>query len=158
MREVERSDFFGFIQGDLLSYLDFNHAKTFLKDNVTETEWNDSRETKPPLEVAKNYLPFAWEIANNCRGISASRAVNHFEVWLWLAGIEGFHDIADEEYEYYGKPVLVLVSIILDFPWKDHDQGGWVNSEDGPAHEPSADEIQRLTEIAVRLKGELSND
>ncbi len=155
MKELEREDFFGVIRGDLLYYLDFTHAKPFLKDGVTEADWNDSRDTKPPLEVAKNYLPFAWDKANNCRGLSANRSVNHFEAWLWLAGIDGFHKVSDSEYEYYGKPVLVIVSIILDFPWRDHDRDGWVNDEGGPFYEPSDGEIQRLTEIANELKKEI---
>jgi hypothetical protein len=124
------NDFFGVQQTDMLAFLPFEFAKPYLDEGVTEELFVNSVKSivdAGPLAELKDYLPFAWEKANDCRGLSAGRSLDHIKTWLWLAGFES--DKYFEKYSHYGKQQLVFASILVDFDWKDHDNRRWVNSE-----------------------------
>ena len=74
-------------------------------------------------------MGFAWDKANNRRGLSSGRSIDHMRTWLWL---DGKDDLAEqiEDYEYYGKPQLVAVCNEYGIDWKQYDDGEWVNNED----------------------------
>ena len=117
-----KDDFWGWQTMDLLSYLDFEHAKEFLKDGVTKEEFSEPLEMSKEaiLQCMEDYMEFAWEKANNCRGISAARSMDHYSIWVWLLGdeyVDKFGDLTD--YEYYGKDNLV--KICEEFGW-DHSK------------------------------------
>ncbi len=95
-------DFFGFEITDYLIRLPFAQAKEFLKPDAPEEGWKIYE--KPPLEELREYMDFAWDKANNNRGISASRSVAHCRAWLWLAGREDVGDILEDHHKLYGKP------------------------------------------------------
>lgn len=128
------SDFFGVQSNDLLTYLPYEHAKPFLKDGTNsdsfENAISDSRR-KGPLAELKEYLDFAWDKANNCRGLSAGRSLDHIKTWLWLAGFDV--DSHFEDYNCYGKKQLVMASLMVDFDWRAHDDGRWTNGESEPS-------------------------
>lgn len=107
MNEIKDDDFFGFETGDLVDYLDFEHAQPFLQEDVVKKQWED-RDKFTPEERIKDYMNFAWEKANNKRGISASRSISHMRAWLWLAGNQELLDFSNEDDNYapYGKPIL----------------------------------------------------
>jgi hypothetical protein len=132
MKAVEDSDFFGFQRSDLIDDLPFENAKEYLKDGVTAEEW-DGREKRTPEERIRDYMPFAWDKANGCRGLSAGRSVEHMKTWLWLDSKDELSDKLETVYEFYGKPCLVLVCKEYGIDWKALDDGNWVNEEDGPA-------------------------
>lgn len=124
--------FLDFQGGDLLPYMDYEDAKPFLKEGVTAQELTDARDSLGgPIKETIDYLPFAWEKANDCRGLSAGRSVDHLKAWLWLAGYDVDDDF-DRRYQYYGKPCLVTASELVGFDWRAHDDGVWRNDEDGP--------------------------
>lgn len=126
---IKEDDFFGFETGDLIEYLDFDHAKEFLKPEVTKKEWNKNCKTLKTAEAQIfEYIPFAWDKANNCRGLSAGRSMNHMRAWLWLAG-ETDLSRACEHYNYYGKPNLVDICEKYEIDWKMLDDGEWRNNE-----------------------------
>lgn len=129
IKEVEADDFFGFQRGDLVDFLDYENAKPFLKDGVTAEHWAEQHTKRTATECVLDYLPFGWEKANDQRGLSASRSVEHLKAWLWLAGYDDASDVFDDVYEYYGKPCLVVASEIIGFDWASHDDGCWTNSE-----------------------------
>jgi hypothetical protein len=124
-----QGQFLNFQGGDLLVRMKYETAKPYLKEGVTEADFAAAQTHPDPLDEARDYLPFAWDKANNCRGISANRSVDHFRAWLWLAGYD-IDDDFDRRYEFYGKPVLVTVSDMLGFAWREHDDGKWRNGED----------------------------
>ena len=119
-------DLFGTQSGDLLEFLPYEHAQPYLKVGVSPAQWDEAKAKMGPLAMAREYLPFAWEKANGCRGLSAARSMYHFQSWLWLAGID---DPDLENYEQYGKPQLVMISEALDFDWRAHDNGIWSDDE-----------------------------
>jgi len=132
IREVEQNDWLGTQVSDLLVHLPFDEARAWLKPEATREEW-DALEPKDPLDCIREYLDFAWGKANDCRGISAGRSLDHLKAWLWLAGFDDLVEQHFETYSHYGKKQLVIGSLIVGFDWKAHDNGDWVNSEDGPS-------------------------
>lgn len=151
IEEVKASDFFGATRGDLIEALEFENAKPFLKEGVTAGEWtwNDAQGVR---KAAIEYMEFAWGKANDCRGLSASRSVDHYRAWMWLLGSDEFEKLADDEYEFYGQPVLVIAATALGVDWRALDNGWWTNSEDeDDGGIPDTDEVNRLEEIGKRI-------
>ena len=110
-------DFFGFELTDLLIRLPFELAKPFLNPDVKGEDWKvQPRDRDSVLKEMLEYMPFAWDKANNCRGLSAVRSMSHYTAWVWLAG----DDLGDlTEYEFYGKDNLVKIC----------DHYGWDSSQ-----------------------------
>lgn len=107
LERIERlsiGDLFGFETSDLIASLPYEQAKPYLNADVRPEQWMpDSLERDDIIQRMKGYMPFAWEKANNCRGISAARSLAHFMSWLWLAG-DDLGDLLD--YQWYGKDQL----------------------------------------------------
>lgn len=128
--EILKHDLFGWNLPDYLEFLSFEEVRSLgvLKENVDCSDWPEPR----PLteeEVRRRmseYMPFAWGKANNCRGISASRSIDHFRNWLWLLG-EDELAAEIEDYEYYGKPQLRKVCNFLGLDADQWDDGERVN-------------------------------
>lgn len=110
-------DFFGFELIDLLIRLPFELAKPFLNPDVKGEDWKvQPRDRDSVLKEMLEYMPFAWDKANNCRGLSAVRSMCHYMAWVWLAG-DDLGDLTD--YQYYGKDNLVKIC----------DHYGWDSSQ-----------------------------
>ncbi len=127
-------DMFGFEVSEYVNYLDYAHAKEFLKDDTTKEKWTQvCKDTKSPEDTIKDYMPFAWDKANNCRGISANRSIMHMIAWLWLDGEDWLDKDFAENYQYYGKPQLVRICDEYSIDWQALDDNKWRNDEDGKA-------------------------
>jgi hypothetical protein len=115
--EKEWNDFLNFAIEDLIVYLDFVHAQHYLKAEVTEESWIKS--SKDPKQEITDYMPFAWDKANNCRGLSAGRSIDHLRAWLWLAGEDEFLTrIPLTAFTYYGSSALsVSISALTGKLW-----------------------------------------
>lgn len=108
MKEVENQDWIGTRRNDLLAALSFEDALPFLKEGVTSDQWSDPQD---PIVQAREYLAFAMGKAENHRGISAGRSVEHFTEWAWLSGDDAFQAaVADSKYANYGAPILAAVA------------------------------------------------
>lgn len=126
---LKDNDFMGFQRSDLLSCLDFEHAKPFLKEGVTADQWQaESCEPEAVKARMLEYMPFAWEKANGCRGISASRSMSHYSAWIWLLGDEDyFGDL--QFYQHYGKSNLIMICKRYGWEHQKWDDSVRVNSE-----------------------------
>lgn len=124
-RMNQSTDLFGIQKSDLIGALPFKDAKPYLVPHATEEDWK----VQDPKAEATEYLAFAWEKANNCRGLSAARSMYHYKAWLWLMGIDDVSWL--DNYEMYDKPFLVSISVLLDADYKQWDDGEWVNEEGG---------------------------
>lgn len=114
-------DVFGFEWPYYLYGLTFEQAKPYLKDDVTGEGW----QIKTDEEIRKQaiaYMEFAWDKANNCRWISASRSISHYQAWLWMLGIDWCDSLWDD-YEFYGKPQLVRICEYFGLDHKKWDNG-----------------------------------
>lgn len=127
IKELEADDFFGWERGDLLNCLPFETATQFLKEGATPEGWKVlPRDRVSVVARMLDYMPFAWEKAKDCRGISASRSMSHFSAWTWLID-DDFGDLQD--YEYYGKDNLVKICKHYGWDASQWDDGRRVNSE-----------------------------
>jgi len=134
-----KDDMFGFEWHEYVEYLPFDKAKPLLLDGteVTETEW---KKLQPELteaavlEKMRKYMPFAWDKANGCRGLSSNRSIMHYIAWTWLHGDAEFSEEIqkefDENYCMYGKPILVKICERYGWDWKQWDDDRWRNGED----------------------------
>ena len=125
--EVAKYDTFGWQRNDLVDFLNFENAKPFLKDDITAEKWEEVKEKRSPKEIMCDYMGFAWEKANDKRGISACRSLEHYKSWLWLDGDEEIWPTLDD-YEYYGKPHLITICEYLGLDPSNWDDGVRENS------------------------------
>lgn len=118
---VADRDFFGFEVSDLVVRLEYEKAKQFITADVIQKDWEVvSREPADVISMMHNYMPFAWEKANDGRGLSAGRSLSHYSAWIWLAG----DDLGDLlEYEFYGKDKLVLICNHYGWDSSEWDDG-----------------------------------
>ena len=118
---VADRDFLGFEVSDLVTCLDFQTAKREFDVNAEESAWEIvSREPADVIVRMYDYMPFAWDKANNRRGLSAGRSMSHYSAWIWLAG----DDLGDLlEYEFYGKDKLVLICNHYGWDSSEWDDG-----------------------------------
>ncbi len=140
-------DFFGVKLGDLIFFLPFEHAKQFIRDPkaAEETDYEADRQKlraagelpadrEQALAWIKGYMEFAWGKANNCRGLSANRSIDHLIARLWLIGEDDLSAKVtksfEEDYDYYGKRILRGICEHFGWDWKAWDDGRWVNNED----------------------------
>lgn len=131
IKEVEKDDFFGAIRSDLMDFLPFAEAKQFLKGGVTEDQWNQKENTRDSIiKEIVDYLPFAWDKANNCRGLSAGRSIDHMSAYAWLLGDEELRGLEEVEYEHYGKEKLEYMCKVAGVDPKQWDDGVRTNTED----------------------------
>lgn len=131
IRERIDNDMLGFEWHEYLMYLDYEHAKEFLKPEADKARWDDSRIVPDDNELkqrAIDYMQFAWDKANGCRGISSSRSISHYIAWIWLMGEDGFDDLFDD-YEFYGKPQLERIGSFLGVDTSIFDDGKRSNTE-----------------------------
>lgn len=121
----KQEDMFGFEVPYYVSALTYENAKPFLNDGVTEAEWSQQSLDDIKLQAVE-YMAFAWEKANDCRGISANRSIMHYQAWLWLLGQEWGDSLMDD-YEFYGKPQLIKICEFLGLDPAKWDDGERVN-------------------------------
>jgi len=134
--ERKDKDLFGDEVYEYLPYLEFDRAKQFLKEGVTQAEWDKDRPSLSREEMLKRmeeYMSFGWEKANNCRGLSANRTMCHYIAWIWLAGDREFVEKVEQEYRenyrFYGKDILVMICGFYGWDHKKWDNGDRRNSE-----------------------------
>lgn len=119
--EIKGSDFFNVKAEELLCRLPFEKVKPYLVEGAAESEWQVfGRDRATILAEMLEYMPFAWDKANNGRGLSASRSMDHYMEWVWLLG----DDLGDlTKYQFYGKDNLV--KICQKYGW---DSSQWDNN------------------------------
>lgn len=129
IEERKDGDPFGFEVGEYFEFLSYEAAKPFLKDGVKKVEWDKEKKNKDKESIKAimlDYMPFAWNKANGCRGLSAGRSLRHYQAWLWMAGeyISGLMN-----YEHYGKEKLIEICNLYGWDHSQWDDGVRANSE-----------------------------
>lgn len=130
IQKRKADDFLGFEVGEYIDFLDYDHATQFLKPDTTRVQWLEMYK-EPTAEnvkaVMKNYMQFAWDKANDSRGISANRSISHFDAWLWLMDDGTLEVVNAVEYEHYGKEKLIAICEKYGWDWKQWDNGERTN-------------------------------
>lgn len=142
--EASGSDFFGFIASDLIGCLPYKEARPFLKEGVTEAEWKPEPTDRDSVVARiQAYMEFAWGKANDRRGLSAARSLDHMRAWLWLAGEDDLHDaMMRYDHTHYGKPALRAICEHFGWDWAQWDDDRWTSSELDEG--VPANEVERL--------------
>lgn len=129
---VGKNDWLGTQTGVYTSTLSFEVAKPLLKESCTAEDWGDPipRDDETIKAEMLGYMEFAWGKANDCRGISAGRSIDHYSAWLWLLGRDA---AADQilKYTQYGKPWLRAICEDFGWDWKLWDDDRWTDDETG---------------------------
>jgi hypothetical protein len=115
-------DLLGFTGEVLLAYLPFEHAQPFLIDGAKSEDWPTLPYTSADvIKDMKEYMAFAWDKAQNHRGISAGRSIEKMCAYLWLLDDERTLIFArsDSNYAQYGVPVLKKICEVYGFPIPD---------------------------------------
>ena len=124
----EEKEVFSFAE-DLLEFVTFEAAKEFiepklLKDYESGKEkWTFTKPTRANiLKKIRDYMEFALGKAEDHRGLSAERSIEHFKHWVWLLGDKDYKTIDWENYTNYGTPILKQICEVyeIDFPEDNH--------------------------------------
>lgn len=116
------NDFFGVICADLATYLPIEEVQKLFPEADLKDFKTKELTRENVLQEIKDYLEFAWDKANNQRGLSAGRSMDHFTAWIWLLGDEdSFGDLRD--YQYYGKDNLVEICEFYNLQHLNFDDG-----------------------------------
>lgn len=104
---------------DIIYALCFEEAepyltKDFLNNPDAKDLWEKERlKTKDDvLNKMKDYLNFAYDKANNKRGISANISIQHYIAWAWLINNQFYNELMnmyETEYRDYGKNILSYI-------------------------------------------------
>ena len=128
--ERGEGDIIGFETNEYLMYMSFDKVRSIVAESVSDDELREllkpaSREHM--LKVMFDYMEFAWGKANDQRGISANRSIEHYVAWVWLAGDAELSDEIDkmawDEYCYYGKPILERICNYYEWDYSIWDDG-----------------------------------
>ena len=137
---IDENDSLGMTFSDYIDFLPFEEAKKYFTDKYikdvksgkevyTQKEYSE----EAIIEEMRDYLEFAWDKANACRGLSAGRSLQHYRNWFYALGSE-FDDFATAiaKYEYYGKPWLWLITELFNLDPKKFDEDGWTSGDYDP--------------------------
>ncbi|MBE9491056.1 MAG: hypothetical protein IMY67_12230 [Bacteroidetes bacterium] len=124
--EINEEDILGFGFSTLVPFLDPSNAKGLVENIGEASDWK--RQTSSISYVIKDYMPFAFEKANNFKGISASRTMTKMGLWLWL---DNKNELSKDchDYKYYGKDQLVCICEEYGIDYTQYDDGVRLNSE-----------------------------
>lgn len=113
-------DTFGFEVDSYLPFLEYVHAKPYIENGVTEADWDKIKlDPANVRQTMKDYLPFAWEKANDKRGLSAGRSMSRYVAWLWIDNTPQAQALIDsdlENYCDYGMSNLEKIGQLLGAP------------------------------------------
>lgn len=118
---------FGFQAEVLVPHLDFEHAREFLKPEMTLEKWEEGEDPSPLTEARavedfRKYAEFAWGKARDHRGLSASRSVEKLSTWTWLLGRDDVLEAVEAVgYAQYGCPKLKVICDAFGFPVPDDE-------------------------------------
>lgn len=110
-----------FESGVIGEFLDFDHAKQFLKEDsdATPETWDKAllkadRETV--IKELTDYMEFAVGKALDHRGLSSGRSINKMRGWMWLLSNNEMIDFIDDgsHYAMYGCPILKKIILKYD--------------------------------------------
>ena len=148
IEEIKDEDFFGIEVSDLMLYLPYEKARPLMSerarnDDAIKADWKQHPRDDISLRQAmEDYLTFAWDKANSCRGLSAMRSMDHMSAWLWMLGFSSERSDSVKRYTHYGKPQLREISEMLKVDWRSMDNGKWTSDEMKPG--VAADDVPRV--------------
>ena len=118
---IANSDMFGEYRPRLVDYLDYKHAKPYLKDGTPEKDWDAASDTTLQAELHR-YMEDWWkQKVEDGRGLSVHRGRAQVVILLFLAGIPSWKEIgidADEGIDggWYQEDAYNKVADLFELP------------------------------------------
>ncbi len=105
----------------LVEFMTYQQAKPWVDEDADSWDPPDTTDDAIKARIA-DYLGFAYEKAENERGISAIRSVVKLRAWVWLLGDDDFLAAFDAAPDHsYGRPTLDVVAARI--PPKETNDG-----------------------------------
>lgn len=134
--KTDSGQMFDFFPEIAINFLTFEQAKPSLNQEKLDTE--EGKELEKSWSVAplteehvlaelKDYMSFAWDKAQDHRGLSASRSTSKMEAWCWLLDRE--KEIDWDNHENYGAPILKQICELFDIALPEYQ--GVLNMAEG---------------------------
>lgn len=121
IEQLEGSDFFGEYRPRLIGFLDYEHAKPFFKDGVTEEGWEPDGDIELRKELHR-YMEDWWkQKVEDGRGLSVHRGRAQVVNLLFIAGVEAWLHIGIDDDEgmdggWYQEDAYNAVADIFGMP------------------------------------------
>lgn len=121
IEQLKSSDLFGEYRPRLIDYLDYEHAKQFLRDGVAEEEWERNTDEILRKELHR-YMDYWWkEKVEDGRGLSVHRGRVQVVNLLFLAGIEAWKYVGMDDEEgmdggWYQEDAYNAVADVFGLP------------------------------------------
>jgi len=128
---VKDDDWIGTQRGELIRRLPLDAAREFLTKEADVADWKPlPRDRDYVLMELVDYMSYAWDKANNRRGLSAGRSLDHMTSWLWLMAEDKFLAAMHmRDYSHYGKSQLRAICERFNVDWRELDDGRWANDD-----------------------------
>ncbi|OEU75012.1 MAG: hypothetical protein BA864_14155 [Desulfuromonadales bacterium C00003093] len=130
-RYTERApaDMLGFEVDEYTPYMSVEGMRPLAKEGVTDETLKEIQLTLNRGEMVadmERYMEFAIGKANDQRGISANRSIQHYIAWTWLSGDAEFSSTIETMYEHgytgWGIPILRKICEFYGFDhFKEED-------------------------------------
>lgn len=124
-----KNGLFNFEEAVIVPFLDFAHAEAFLKEGVTEEDWEklEGRLAYTEENILKEmgeYMEFAWTKVEDHRGLSAIRSIQKMQAYCKMLGADDLIEFseADGNYSMYGAPTLNAICERYGFPIPEGEQ------------------------------------
>lgn len=112
---IKRDDIFG-EYSSCLNYLPFENVKPYLKEGVTEKEWDENRKNDEDLRNDfKHYESWWREKIEDERGISVCRGKAQFAIRMMLAGCPEWKEIFTMDGGWYQRGAFKKVAELFGF-------------------------------------------
>lgn len=136
--EKDKTDMFGFESHEYAPYCGWNWLADhgYLKKDAEQTKESVAELSKEIdrdsiIKEMEDYMSFAFEKANDMRGLSANRSIMHYIAWTWLSGERHLSDeinrALNSDYQHYGKEILRSICEHYGWDWHQWDNGVLTN-------------------------------
>lgn len=113
--QIKKDDWLGEATPALIAYLDYVHALPWLKEGVQEQDWHQSGDEELRADV-RHYLDWWGQKVKGGRGISVHRGREQMVSRLFLAGFEGWKQLAEMDGGWYQEDAYNYVADLFGLP------------------------------------------
>ena len=133
---------FGTQRQDLIEFMEFDNAKSYLKDSYIKDIESGKEKWVIPATVKEKileYLPFAYQKAEDKKELSATRNLLHFKTWIWLDDEDFYREVIGliEKYTDFGLPALDKIA----------EKYGYAKQDEEVIEEPKEEVIEDVIEV-----------
>jgi len=115
IEQIKAGDFFGENTALLVTFLSFEDAKPYLKDEALQSQW-EQKDNEHLRELFTYYKTWWAQKVTDGRGISVHRGRERLVELLFLAGVEGWEVLRDMDGGWYQEDAYNWTADIFGWP------------------------------------------